>query len=114
MHESSILQTPPYGVETAVRIKNGYERWPITYPALLLLWQLPISVQARLPLSNLDSEGCATDILELALVDETPLKRFKFSSCRQFSTTPTAREALSIAYLMFLEHDRNNGHWLVH
>ena len=118
VHESSILQTPPYGLETAVTIKNGYERWPITYPARLL-WQLPMSVQACLPLSNLDSEGCPTDILELALVDsESLVKRFKFSSCRQFSITKTAREDLSIVCLrgsMFLEYDRNNyGHWLVH
>ena len=73
-----------------------------------------MSVQVRLPLSNWDSEGCPTDILELALVDENPVKRFKFSSCRQFYTTPMAREGLSIAYLMFLEHDRNKYGELAH
>ena len=42
------------------------------------------------------------------------LKRFKHMSCREFSATPTAREDIWIAYLMFLEHEQNNYGQLVH
>ena len=36
------------------------------------------------------------------------LKRFKLMSCREFSTSLTARDDLWIAYLLFLEHDQHN------
>jgi hypothetical protein len=42
------------------------------------------------------------------------LKRFRHIPCREFSATPTAREDLWVAYLMFIEHDQNNYGQLVH
>ena len=41
------------------------------------------------------------------------LKRFKFMPCRQFSSSPTARDDLWVAYLMFMENDGRNYEQLV-
>ncbi|KAF8494037.1 hypothetical protein JB92DRAFT_2997379 [Gautieria morchelliformis] len=41
------------------------------------------------------------------------LKRFKLMACRQFCASPTARDDLWLAYLLFLEHDRHNYQQLV-
>ncbi|KAF8495009.1 hypothetical protein JB92DRAFT_3230351 [Gautieria morchelliformis] len=41
------------------------------------------------------------------------LKMFKMMKCRQFCAAPTARGDLWVAYLLFLEHDRQNYQQLV-
>jgi hypothetical protein len=101
--------SPLLRTSKAIHTKISVERNPSLYSRIF-----GAKFDARLATGRLGGQMTARDKADELLKRFTALKRLKFSSCPEFSATPTARDDLWIAYLMFLEHDQNNYGQLVH